>query len=166
MSFESNSSDGEINLINTRWQLSAEWRLGYNHRAGYETESHFGRFVDRNQFLFVYAGWDWRYRDDVHGRNIFGQDNTKNKRSVAHFGIQYKMPWLVIADASLDHTGYFRIQFRRDDIPLTRRLRLWAMWNTDHEFATGARYILTKYVSASTHYDSDMGAGIGLTVTY
>ncbi len=166
LSFESASSDGEISLVNTRWQLSAEWRLGYHRRAGYETESHFGRFLDRNQFLLAYAGWDWRYREAHHDRNLFRQENTKNGRSVLHFGLQYKLPWLIMADASVDHTGYFRFQLRRDDIPVTRRLRLWGMWNTDHEYAAGGRYILTRYLSASAHYDSDMGAGIGLTVTY
>jgi len=40
------------------------------------------------------------------------------------------------------------------------------MWNADLEYAAGARYIMTKYISASTHYDSDMGFGLGLTVTY
>lgn len=40
------------------------------------------------------------------------------------------------------------------------------MWNTDLEYAVGARYILTKYISLSAHYDSDMGPGIGVAVTY
>ncbi|MES2621907.1 MAG: hypothetical protein V4615_13740 [Bacteroidota bacterium] len=40
------------------------------------------------------------------------------------------------------------------------------MFNTDLEYGVGARYILTKYISASTHYDSDMGFGIGFTATY
>jgi hypothetical protein len=85
---------------------------------------------------------------------------------VAHFGIQYTLPWFIVADVSIDHTGYFRLQFKRDDIAITKRLRLWGMWNADLEYAAGARYIMTKYISASTHYDSDMGFGLGLTVTY
>jgi hypothetical protein len=40
------------------------------------------------------------------------------------------------------------------------------MWNTDKEYTTGFRYILSKYVSVSSHYDSDMGIGAGITVTY
>lgn len=164
---ESNGSDGEISAMNTRWRFSTEWRLGLNANSGYETESHFGRFLDRNQFLFVYTGWDWRYRKGHPvENNIFGQTSTKNDRGVAHFGIQYTLPWFIVVDASIDHTGYFRVQFRREDIAITKRLRLWGMWNTDLEYAFGARYILTKYISASTHYDSDMGFGVGLTFNY
>lgn len=164
---ESNGSDGELSLMNTRWHLGAEWRLGLNHQAGYETESHFGRYMGRNQFVLMYAGWDWRSRAGHSGeQNVFDQLSTKNDRGVAHFGLQYTMPFFIVADASVDHTGYLRVQFRREDIPVTRRLRLWGMWNTDLEYAIGSRYLLTKYVAASTHYDSDMGVGVGLTITY
>lgn len=164
---ESNGSEGEISLMNTRWLFNTDWHLGLNADKGYETESHFGRFLDHNQFLFGYVGWDWRYREGQdHEENIFGQFNTKNDRNVIHAGLQYTMPWFVVADLTLDHTGYFRLQFKRDDIPVTKRLRLWGMWNTDMEYGVGARYILSKYLSASTHYDSDMGYGIGMTFTY
>ncbi|MFT3948350.1 MAG: multicopper oxidase domain-containing protein [Agriterribacter sp.] len=163
---ESNGSDGEITLMNTRWKFSTEWRLGLNDKKGYETESHFGRYIDRNQFLFGYIGWDWRYRSEDHDKNIFGVSSTKNARHVAHLGIQYTLPFWIIADASLDHTGYFRLQFKREDIAVTRRLRLWGMWNTDKEYAIGTRYIISKYLSASAHYDSDMGLGAGIAVTY
>ncbi|MFT3751277.1 MAG: multicopper oxidase domain-containing protein [Agriterribacter sp.] len=163
---ESNGSDGEVTLMNARWKFSTEWRLGLNDKRGYETESHFGRYIDRNQFLFAYIGWDWRYRSEDHGKNIFGVSNTKNVRHVAHLGLQYTLPFWIVADASLDHTGYFRLQFKRDDIAVTRRLRLWGMWNTDREYAAGTRYIISKYISASAHYDSDMGLGAGIAVTY
>ncbi len=46
------------------------------------------------------------------------------------------------------------------------RLRLWGMWNTDFEYSAGTRYILTKYWSLSAHYDSDMGLGGGIALTY
>jgi hypothetical protein len=34
------------------------------------------------------------------------------------------------------------------------------------EYMVGGRYILSKYISLSTHYDSDMKWGGGLTITY
>jgi hypothetical protein len=163
---ESNGSDGAATLMNTRWKLSTEWRLGLNKKKGYETESHFGRYLDHKQFLFGYIGWDWRDRTEHDNKNIFGTSNTKNTRHVAHLGLQYTLPMWIIADVSLDHTGYFRMQFKREDIALTKRLRLWAMWNTDKEYAIGTKYIITKYISASTHYDSDMKLGAGITVRY
>ncbi len=167
LGLESNGSDGDISLMNTRWRLSTEWRLGLNAKAGYETESHFGRYWGRNQFLFTYAGWDWRYRTGHEDEeNIFRQRSTKNDRTVAHFGVQYTLPWFLVADASVDNTGYVRLQFRRDDIALSRRLRLWAMWNTDLEYAVGTRYLLSKYASLSAHYDTDMGLGAGIAFQY
>lgn len=41
-----------------------------------------------------------------------------------------------------------------------------SMFNSDLEYSVGAKYILGKYLAASTHYDSDMGFGVGLTFTY
>ncbi len=167
VSLETNGSDGEVSLMNTRWKFDVEWRLGFNKQSGFETESHFGRYLDKNQFLLIYTGWDWRYREGHQGeKNIFQQASTKNNRGVACFGLQYTMPFFIVADLRVDHTGYVRLQISRNDIPITKRLRLWGMFNTDLEYSVGARYILTKYISASTHYDSDMGFGVGLTVTY
>ncbi len=78
----------------------------------------------------------------------------------------YTLPMLFVADARIDGNGKLRLQLGRDDIPLTSRLRFTVMGNTDKEYAVGFRYIITKYFSLSTHYDSDMGLGGGLTLTY
>jgi hypothetical protein len=66
----------------------------------------------------------------------------------------------------IDTDGKLRFQLSRDDISLTSRLRWNWMINTDKEYMTGLRYIVTKYFSLSAHYDSDMGAGAGVTFTY
>ncbi|WP_306349585.1 multicopper oxidase domain-containing protein [Flavobacterium sp. '19STA2R22 D10 B1'] len=165
---ESNGSDGEIRLENTRNFFAAEWRLGLDKEKGYETEAHIGRYWDRNQYFATYVGWDFRYRKS-HGeveKNLFGQGNTKDQRAVFCVGVLYTLPWLVAADVRVDHEGRMRLQFKRDDIPVTSRLRLWGSWNSDLEYSIGTRYIMTKYISLSTHYDSDMGLGGGLVVTY
>ncbi|MCC7467407.1 MAG: multicopper oxidase domain-containing protein, partial [Saprospiraceae bacterium] len=100
---ESNGSDGQISWMNTRWQLDAEWRLGYTRAAGFETESHFGRYLGKNQFWLAYGGWDWRYREGHETeRNLLGQFNSKDQRSVACLGIQYTMPWFLVADVRVD----------------------------------------------------------------
>jgi hypothetical protein len=49
---------------------------------------------------------------------------------------------------------------------LTTRLRLNWMINTDKEYILGLRYVVTRYISLSSHYDSDMGLGVGLTFLY
>jgi hypothetical protein len=164
---ETNGSNGDVAFMNTRWKIQTEWRLGTSDQKGYEWESHFGRYIDHNQFLFPYVGWDWRYRNTEESKkNLFGQNNTKDQRSVLCLGIQYTAPFFITTDLRIDHTGKVRLQFRRDDLAITKRLRLWGMVNSDIEYNIGARYILSKYLSASTHYDSDMGYGIGLTFTY
>lgn len=175
---ETNGSDGEIMLSNTRYRFTAEWRVGFDKEMGYETESHFGRYIGRNQWLFPYVGWDLRKRTvdpmdkNIFGQslspgdNLFGQSNTKNLRHVFHLGVQYTLPMLVVADASLDHKGNVRLQLTREDVPISKRLRFQFMVNTDKEYMAGFRYIVTKYFGLSTHYDSDMGYGAGITLNY
>ena len=164
---ESNGSDGEIMVANTRYRFTTEWRLGLNDRHGYESESHFGRYFGKMQWLFPYIGWDVRYRKmDAPEKNLFGQQNTKNFRQVFHIGLEYTLPMLVVADASIDTEGRLRFQLMRDDIPVTRRLRLNFMANTDKEYMAGLRYIITRNFALSAHYDSDMGPGAGITLSY
>jgi FtsP/CotA-like multicopper oxidase with cupredoxin domain len=164
---ESNGSDGEIRVSNTRYRLQTEWRAGFNSANGYESESHFGRYFGRMQYWFPYIGWDVRYRTGtITEKTIFGQDNSKNNRKVFCAGVEYLLPMLVTADARFDMEGKVRLQLSREDLPVTSRLRLNFMVNTDREYMAGLRYIITKYTSLSTHYDSDMGFGAGLTFTY
>lgn len=173
---ESTGSDGEIVLANTRYRLTTEWRVGFDKEKGYETESHFGRYIGKMQWLFPYVGWDFRKRTadpmernifgQALGDNLFGQGNSKDSRHVFHIGVQYTLPMLVVADASVDHKGNVRFQLIREDIPVSKRLRMNFMVNTDKEYMGGLRYIMTKYFSLSTHYDSDMGYGAGITLTY
>jgi hypothetical protein len=65
----------------------------------------------------------------------------------------------------VDGDGKLRFQLGRDDIPISSRMRFNIIVNTDKEYAAGLRCIVAKYFSLSTHYDSDMGLGGGLTLT-
>jgi len=164
---ESNGSDGEAMLANTRYRFQTEWRIGTDQKKGYESESHFGRYLGRMQYWLPYIGWDFRYRKTGETeKNLFGQTDTKDHRNVLCAGIQYTLPMLLTADMRIDTRGNLRLQLGREDIPLTRRLRLTAMVNTDKEYMAGFRYIVTKYFGFSTHYDSDMGFGAGITFNY
>ncbi len=62
--------------------------------------------------------------------------------------------------------GKFRFQLSREDLAVTPRLRFNWMIYTDKEYMVGFRYNTTKYISLSTHYDSDMGIGAGITFVY
>lgn len=165
---ESNGSDGEFMLANTRYRISTEWRIGLKDHHGNESETYFGRYLGRMQWWFPFIGFDYHYNsmENEMDKNLFGQQSNQNNRKAFVAGIQYTLPMLVTAEARLDSKGKFRFQLMREDVPLTPRLRLNIMGNTDREYMAGLRYILTKYFSLSTHYDSDMGLGAGVTFTY
>jgi len=167
--FASNGNDGMAMLANTRWSIGAEWRLGYNKMHGFETETHIGRYIDRMQWLMPFVGFDWRYRKMEAGEqetNIFGQKSTKDNRSMFSVGLAYTLPMLIIAQAEVYHDGNVRLQLMREDIPISKRLRASFMVNSDKEFMGGLKFITTKYMGISAHYDSDMGFGAGLTLNY
>ncbi len=167
--FATNGNDGMAMLANTRWSIGTEWRIGYNDMHGYESETHVGRYIGKMQWLMPFVGFDWRYRKMGHNeieRNIFGQQNTKDNRAVLSLGAEYTLPLLVVAQAEVFTDGNVRLQLMREDIPLTARLRMSFMVNTDTEYMAGMKYILGKNMGLTTHYDSDMGWGLGLSMNY
>jgi FtsP/CotA-like multicopper oxidase with cupredoxin domain len=165
---ESNGSDGEFMLANTRYRFTTDWRIGLKAEHGNESETYFGRYIGRMQWLFPFVGFDYHYNtmNNERENNLFGQLSNQKNRKAAVIGVQYTLPMLVTAEARLDSKGKLRFQLMREDVPLTSRLRLNLMGNTDKEYMGGLRYIVTKYFSFSTHYDSDMGYGGGITLTY
>jgi FtsP/CotA-like multicopper oxidase with cupredoxin domain len=167
--FATNGNDGMVMIQNTRWSIGSEWRLGYNNMHGYESETHIGRYIGKMQWLMPFIGFDWRYRKLQNGefeKNLFGQVNTKDERRQISFGVAYVLPMLVTFQSEVYQDGNLRLQLMREDIPLSKRLRGEFMVNTDKEFMLGARYIFNKNMGLRTHYDSDMGYGIGLYFNY
>ncbi|MEO5943877.1 MAG: multicopper oxidase domain-containing protein [Ferruginibacter sp.] len=171
---QNNGSDGNVMLSNTRFKVSEMWHLGYHDEHGYESETMFGRYLGRMQWWFPYVGFDYHYKKPGGPKNIFGneektflgQNSNELNRKTITAGITYTLPMLVLADARIDGNGQFRFQLSRNDIPVTARLRLNWMINTDKEYMAGLRYIVGKYISIGTHYDSDMGIGAGVVFTY
>jgi FtsP/CotA-like multicopper oxidase with cupredoxin domain len=167
--FANNGIDGMAMIQNTRWSIGTEWRLGYNDMHGYETETHVGRYIGKMQWIMPFIGFDWRYRKMGHNeieKNLFGQTNTKDLRTQVSLGINYTLPMLIIAQAEVYQDGNIRFQLMREDIPITKRLRAGFMINTDKEYMVDFRYIVNKNIGFRTHYDSDMGFGIGLNLNY
>ena len=166
--FASNGNDGRAMLQNTRWSIGTEWRLGYHDDHGYESETHIGRYIGKNQWFMPFVGFDWRYRKSEGSveKNIFGQGNTKDTRAVASLGAEYTLPLLVTLQGEVFTDGNIRFQLMREDIPVSPRLRWAFMVNTDKEYMTGFKYIVTRNLGISTHYDSDMGLGFGATLNY
>jgi CopA family copper-resistance protein len=171
---ESNGTEGEAMWGNTRWKIGGMWHLGYKPSHGYEAELLAGRYIGKMQWLFPYIGYDYHLKhhggpENIFGdetENMFGQVSNKNDRSTAVIGFVYTLPLLIQADMRIDGDGKLRFQLGREDLSLTSRLRWNWMINTDKEYMTGLRYIISKYFSLSAHYDSDMGLGGGFTFTY
>jgi FtsP/CotA-like multicopper oxidase with cupredoxin domain len=167
--FATNGNDGEAMYQSTRWSVGIEWRLGYNDHHGYETETHIGRYIGKMQWIMPFVGFDWRYRkmeEDEIEKNLLGQESTKDSRAVFSGGINYTLPMLIVAQAEVFTNGNFRLQFERKDIPISKRTRMNLMWNTDKEYMAGLRYIIKRNFGVTTHYDSDMGIGFGISFNY
>jgi FtsP/CotA-like multicopper oxidase with cupredoxin domain len=167
--FATNGNDGMAMLQNTRWSIGTAWRLGYNQMHGYETETHIGRYVGKMQWLMPFLGFDWRYRTmgiDEQEENLFGQANKKDNRTALSLGFVYTLPMLILFQAEAYHDGIVRLSLMREDIAIARRIRAGFMLNTDKEFMFDLRYILNKNIGIRTHYDSDMGFGVGLNLNY
>ncbi|MGY4386701.1 hypothetical protein ACVWYN_003761, partial [Pedobacter sp. UYP24] len=129
---ESNGSDGQVMLANTRWKLSTMWHLGTDAMMGYESETMLGRYIGRNQWLFPYVGFDYHYKKfnpnekNIFGsdyKNMFGQVSNKDNRHTVVAGVAYTLPMLFVADARIDGNGKLRFQLGRDDIPISSRMR-------------------------------------------
>ncbi|KAA9325156.1 multicopper oxidase domain-containing protein [Adhaeribacter soli] len=165
---ESNGSDGELMLGSTRWQATTEWRIGFKKEYGLESETYLGRYFGKMQWLFPFIGFDYHHNSVVNQpeETLLGQTSNQNNRKAVVAGVQYMLPMLVLAEARVDSEGKFRFQLRREDIPLTNRLRLNLMGNSDKEYMAGLRYLVTRHFAISTHYDSDMKYGAGITFIY
>ena len=170
---ESNGSDGEAMLSSNRNSLNGMWHLGTKPHHGYEAELLFGRYFGRNQWWFPYIGFDYHHKmidgdpmQEKDYKTMLGQVSDKDDRKTFVAGVQYTMPWLIAADARVDGNGKMRFQLSREDIPVTSKLRFAFMGNTDKEYMVGFKYILYKWFAVSTHYDSDMGIGAGVTLSY
>lgn len=167
--FATNGNDGSAMVQNARWSVGTEWRLGYNNMHGFEVETHVGRYIGKMQWLMPFIGFDWRYRKmgmDEHEKNIFGQVNKKDSRSAVSLGVMYTLPLLIDFQAEVYHDGIVRLALMREDIPVSKRLRAGFMVNTDLEYMADLRYVINKNMGIRTHYDSDMGFGLGLSLNY
>ncbi len=167
--FATNGNDGMAMFSNTRWSIGTEWRLGYHDMHGYEIETHIGRYIGKMQWIMPFIGFDWRYRKlgiDEQEKNLFGQTNSKDNRTQFSIGLEYTLPMLVKFQTEIYTDGNVRLQLMREDIPVSKRLRFSFMANTDKEYMTGLKYIAGKNISVTTHYDSDMGFGLGVNFNY
>lgn len=123
--------------------------------------------MGNRQWLFPYIGAYWSYRKgDTDEKNLFGQRIRNDRQLAATIGVRYTMPWLVVLDSRIDTYGRVRLQLERENIPLTSRLRMNLMVNTEAEYSVGLRYIILPYFSVTANYNSDLKFGAGLQCTF
>lgn len=168
-----------MTMFGPRWANLNEFHSNwdFNHFDG---NFKVGRFLGKFQWAIPYAGFRIQKNHEImerkmaeemgmdfHGRKTwFGQQKASKTQGAFTVGMQYLLPMLVTADASVDQNGKVLLEFSREDIPLSRRLRGNFTVNSDGEFSTGLRYILQKWLSVSGNYDNEMGWGAGITLTY
>ncbi len=168
-----------MTMFGPRWANLNEFHSNwdFNH---YDGNFKIGRFLGKFQWALPYAGFriqknheimERRMAEDIgmgfHGKKTwFGQQKASKTQGAFIVGMQYLLPMLITADASVDQNGKVLLEFSREDIPLSRRLRGNFTVNSDGEFNTGLRYILQKWLSVSGNYDNKMGWGAGITLTY
>ena len=165
-----------MTMFGPRWvnknEFHSNWKFDH-----LEATLKAGRYLGKFQWALPYVGLRLSNKHEeissgLHGqastakKSWFGQSRLQNNTASAVVGMQYVLPWLVTADASVDHTGRVVLELSREDIPISRRLRGAISVNSDNEFNTGIHYIVQKWLSISGNYDNKMGWGAGLMLTY
>lgn len=168
-----------MTMIGPRWTNLNEFHSNwdFNH---WEGNFKVGRFLGKFQWALPYAGFRIQKNHEImerimaenmyaeyHGKKTwFGQQAASKTRGAFILGMQYVLPMLITADASVDQNGKFLLELSREDIPISRRWRANFTVNSDGEFNTGLRYIVQKWLSLSGNYDNEMGWGAGVTLVY
>ena len=149
------------NVSNNNYALEFDGRM--NWKGDFETESHLLRYVDRRQFLSAFIGYDFRSKEKFTSHEL---PEDIDQRSVFDVGIYYLLPMFISSEWRIDHTGKLRLQLERRDMALSNNFFFDWLVNTDKEYSVNFRYMVSKYFSLSTNYDSDYGWGAGLTLHY
>lgn len=149
---------GFANVVGNRGILGTTYRVSYKNQ--YEFQPDYQRFLDKRQFLAAYIGADIRNTFQV------VENGKRVDRKVAVIGVRYLLPMFVQSELRLDHLGNARFQLSRSDMPVTRRLRLSLVGNTDWEYNIDFDYNIGKRFYIHASYDSDYKYGAGLTVLW
>jgi len=151
----------EGNISNNKNALEFEGRV--NWKGDYETETHLLHYLDKKQFLAFYIGYDNRNNKTLPLADV---RDSKDNRQVVDAGFYYLLPMLIRSEWRITQTGKVRLQLERSDIPLSNNFFFDFRANTDKEYNIAFRYMISKYLSISTNYDSDYKWGAGLTWHY
>lgn len=153
-----------MTMFGPRWMNINELHSNYDFMH-YEGSVKVGRFLGKYQWAMPYVGFR-TYKTHDMNKTWFGQNIKPKNQNVAIIGMQYILPMLIVADANIDQNGKVSLGLSREGIRISPRIRGNFSVNSDKEFNFGLKYILQKWVAASTNYDSEFGFGAGLTFMY
>ncbi|WP_185097463.1 multicopper oxidase domain-containing protein [Chryseobacterium sp. FH2] len=168
-----------MTMFGPRWANLNEFHTNWDF-THFDGNFKVGRFLGKFQWALPYAGFRIQKNHEIMERRMmeemgmnfdgkrtwFRQQKASKNKATFIVGMQYLLPMLITADASIDQNGKVLLELSREDIPLSRRLRGNFTVNSDGEFNTGLRYILQKWLSVSGNYDNELGWGAGITLTY
>ncbi|MBN8651514.1 MAG: multicopper oxidase domain-containing protein [Cytophagales bacterium] len=149
---------GFANIVGNRGILGTTYRVSYKNQ--YEFQPDYQRFLDKRQFLSAYVGADIRNTFQV------TENGKQIDRKVGVLGMRYLLPMFVQSELRVDHRGNVRFQLSRNDMPITRRLRLSLVGNSDWEYNIDFDYNIGKRFYIHASYDSDYKYGAGLTMVW
>ncbi|RQP14907.1 MAG: copper oxidase [Chryseobacterium sp.] len=165
---ESNMLHAEaMAMFGPRWTAEGEFHTGWE-KNHYNGEVIAGRYLGKFQWALPYVGVraEGVEHKDANKKTWFGQKRYSDDTFTFAAGIQYVLPWLMVADASVDNHGKFRLKLGREDVPVSPRIRWDFSVSSDKVFDTRLRYIVQKWLQVSANYQTDMGLGAGLVFTY
>jgi len=149
---------GNVNLSGNKAILSSTYRISYKNK--YEFQPDYQYFLDKRQFLSAFIGVDIRNTFQI------TENGKRVDRKVGVVGVRYLLPMFIQSELRADHKGEVRFQLSRNDIPLTKRLRLSLSANTDKEYNIDFDYNIGKRFYIHSSYDSDYKYGAGLTILW
>ncbi len=149
---------GYANLVGNKGIFNLTYRVSYKNK--YEVQPDYQRFLDKRQFLSAYIGADIRNTFQV------TENGKRVDRKVGVIGVRYLLPMFLLSELRVDHLGNVRFQLSRNDIPITKQLRLSLVGNTDMEFNIDFDYNIGKRFYIHASYDSDYKYGTGLTLLW
>ncbi|WP_417428930.1 multicopper oxidase domain-containing protein [Halpernia sp.] len=153
-----------MTMIGSRWMNVNEFHSNYNFNH-YEGTVKVGRFLGKYQWAMPYVGFRTNKTHEM-SKTWFEQNVMPKNQNVAIIGMKYILPMLIIADANVDQNGKVRLELSREGIRISPRIRGNFAVNSDKEFDFGLKYVLQKWLSVSSNYDSEFGFGAGLTFMY
>ena len=153
-----------MTMLGSRWLNINELHSNYDF-SHYEGSVKVGRFLGKYQWAMPYVGFRTNKTHDL-ADTWFGQNVMPENENVVIAGVRYILPFLIMADANVDQNGKVRLEFSRERIKISPRIRGSFSVNSDKEYDFGLKYVLQKWVSISTNYDSEFGFGAGLTFQY